>query len=364
MKTKLKITFLLPPVSMAGGIRVVAIYASALTNMGHQVNIISQPPRPPKLRSILKKILKGQWPRKNLAQRSHLDHINVPHKILDQHQPITNSDVPDGDVVIATWWETAEWSNALAASKGKKIYFVQGHEVFENLPQERCRATYRLPQKKITIARWLVDVMRDEYGDNNVDLVPNSVDHRQFYASPRTKQKIPTIGFLYNVAAFKGVDIALEAIAKVKQRIPALKVLCFGSHPPPNNEVLPSYIELHIEPPQDKIKDLYAACDAWVTCSRSEGFNLPAMEAMACRTPVVSTRTGWPAEAIRTKFNGVLADVNDTNAIADGIEYILNTSTVEWEMLSNNAYKTVENSSWEKSSKLFETSLIQTLAES
>jgi hypothetical protein len=30
-------------------------------------------------------------------------------------------------------------------------------------------------------------------------------------------------------------------------------------------------------------------CDAWMTCSRSEGFNLPALEAMACRTPVVLT---------------------------------------------------------------------------
>src|SRR5208282_5263036 len=48
-----------------------------------------------------------------------------------------------------------------------------------------------------------------------------------------------------------------------------------------------------------------------LTASRSEGFNLPAMEAMACRTPVVSTRTGWPAEAVKTGINGVLVDVED-----------------------------------------------------
>jgi glycosyltransferase involved in cell wall biosynthesis len=32
------------------------------------------------------------------------------------------------------------------------------------------------------------------------------------------------------------------------------------------------------------------------------------MEAMACRTPVVATRTGWPAEAIVAGFNGACVD--------------------------------------------------------
>lgn len=357
----LSITFLLPPVSMAGGIRVVAIYATALQKMGHTVTIVSQPPKAPGLRTMLKSLLRGKLPKRTKGQPSHVDNIGVLHTIIETHRPIISSDVPDGDVVVATWWETAEWCNALADSKGKKVYFVQGHEVFENLPQDRCRASYRLPLKKITIAQWLVDVMRDEYGDNDVDLVPNSVDHSQFFAPSRSKQSIPTIGFLYNNATLKGIDIAIAAIAKVKQRVPALKVLCFGSHPPPKNNELPNYFDLHVDPPQDQIRHIYAACDAWVTCSRSEGFNLPAMEAMACRTPVISTKTGWPAEAVRTNYNGILVDIDDTAAVANGIEYILNTSEPEWEMLSNNAYKTVEYSSWETSSKLFESSLIKAI---
>lgn len=355
---KLSITFLLPPVSMAGGIRVVAIYAKALQKMGHTVTIVSQPPKALGLRAMLKSLLRGKLPKRIKRHPSHVDNIGVPHTIIDTHRPIISSDVPDGDVVVATWWETAEWCNALADSKGKKVYFVQGHEVFENLPQDRCRASYRLPLKKITIAQWLVEVMRDEYGDNDVDLVPNSVDHSQFFAPPRSKQNIPTIGFLYNNATLKGIDIAIAAILKVKQRIPALKVLCFGSHPPPKNIELPDYFELHVDPPQDQIRHIYAACDAWITCSRSEGFNLPAMEAMACRTPVISTKTGWPAEAIQSKVNGFLVDIDDTNAVAEGIEYVLNTSESEWKTLSDNAYKTVEDSSWKKSAQLFESSLI------
>jgi glycosyltransferase involved in cell wall biosynthesis len=97
-------------------------------------------------------------------------------------------------------------------------------------------------------------------------------------------------------------------------------------------------------PPRPQIRNLYACCDAWVTASRSEGFNLPALEAMACRTPVISTRTGWPAEAVRSGFT-------------QGIEWVLTRSAEEWGSLSASAFATASVGSWEESAKLFEKSL-------
>jgi hypothetical protein len=119
-------------------------------------------------------------------------------RTLRSHRPVTDRDLPDADVVIATWWETAEWVARLAPSKGAKCYFIQHHEVFDWLPVERVRSTYRLPLHKIVIARWLASLMKNEYGDAHVDLVPNSVDHRQFFAAPRSKQAKPTVGFIYS----------------------------------------------------------------------------------------------------------------------------------------------------------------------
>jgi glycosyltransferase involved in cell wall biosynthesis len=55
------------------------------------------------------------------------------------------------------------------------------------------------------------------------------------------------------------------------------------------------------------------------------GFNLPAMEAMACRRPVVATRTTWPAEAVKSE-NGILVDFDDRVGLARGAEWVLTRS--------------------------------------
>ena len=75
---------------------------------------------------------------------------------------------------------------------------------------------------------------------------------------------------------------------------------------------------------------------------------------MACRTPVVSTRTGWPADAIRTGWNGVLADIDDVAGLARGLEWVLSRNDPEWSTLSANACATAKASSWQDSAKLFE----------
>jgi glycosyltransferase involved in cell wall biosynthesis len=210
---------------------------------------------------------------------------------------------------------------------------------------------------KIVIARWLADVMRDDYGDECVDVVPNSVDRSQFFASVRGKQARPTVGFLYSSLQLKGVDVALQAISAVRQKIPALRVLSFGSELPVAALRLPDWVAFVHSPPQDQLRNYYAQCDAWLSASRSEGFNLTAMEAMMCRVPVVSTRTGWPLEAISSRRNGVLVDIDDAAGLANGLEWILTLSEPEWRGLSERAYATASAGSWDESARKFEMAL-------
>ena len=357
----MRVTFVLPIANMSGGIRVVAIYAKALAERGHEVMLVSPPPKAVPFRRKLKSFLSGNgWPADVLAYESHLDKSGLDHRVLDRWRPVTDDDVPDADVVIATWWETAEWVNALGNRKGTKVYFVQGHEVFPGQPEARCRATYRLPLHKIAVSNWLKKLMHVEYGDTQVDLVHNSVDHGQFFAAERRKQRRPTVGFLYSVATHvKGVDVALRAVRQLRAKFQALRVISFGSQIPAPRE-FDDGIEFTYSPPQDKLRDLYALCDVWISPSRSEGFNLPAMEAMACRTPVVSTRTGWPDEAIVTGNNGILVDVDDVHALVNGVSQILLLNDAEWSAMSSRAYSTVASCSWESSARQFEAALENT----
>jgi glycosyltransferase involved in cell wall biosynthesis len=353
----MRITFVLPTVNMTGGIRVVAIYAKALAEKGHDVALVSPAPRPISFRQKIKSFLSGKgWPAESGKMESHLDGLNLNHKQLDNWRAPKDVDVPDADVIVATWWETAEWVVNLSARKGAKVYFIQHYEIHPYLPVDRCKATYRLPMHKIVIARWLKNIMENEYEDSQMDLVPNSVDHSLFFASDRGKQLVPTVGFLYSKSSYKGVDVTLQVIALLRQRFPDLRVISFGSAKPDwDNE---NGIEFSYSPPQESLRGLYAQCDLWITASRAEGYNLPAMEAMACRTPVLSTKTGWPEEAVVTGKNGALVEVDDVNALFENAVSILSLPDEEWRAISRNAYETVKDSSWALSAGMFENALL------
>jgi glycosyltransferase involved in cell wall biosynthesis len=353
----MKITFVLPPLSFTGGIRVVAIYAEHLQKLGHQVLVVATPYQKPTLLQQLKSLLKGKGliPFSEIMA-SHFDNRDVEVKTIDRWRPITDADVPDADVVVATWWETAEWVGNLSAAKGVKAYFIQHYEVFEYLPVERVKATWTLPMHKITIAQWLVDLGREQYGDDHISLVPNGVDHDQFDAPPRTKQSIPTVGLVYTSLYWKGCDISLKAFSIAKEKFPNLRLVVFSNEEGVPLISFPPGTEYAYCPPQNRLKDFYRKCDAWLFGSRSEGFGLPILEAMACRTPVIGTPAGAAPELL-SDGAGILVKPDNPEDMAKAIERICKLSDAEWKAMSDAAYAKASKLSWEQSTKLFEAGL-------
>lgn len=355
----MRITFILPNASLGGGTRVVAIYASELKRRGHDVVVISLPPHRPSTSQRAKELLKGRfhWIRSN--QPSHLDGLDLDHRVLDSWRAVTDRDVPDGDVVIATWWETAEWAAALSPSKGKKVYFVQAHEVFPFLPLDRVKATYRLPLHKIVISRWLKSLMACEYGDSCVDLVPNSVDTAQFFAQPRGRQPAPTVGFTYSRTSLKGADVIARAIGQIRSDLGPVRAIAFGSDRVGKELPLPEGTQFFHRPPQDQLRHIYAACDVWLCGSSSEGFYLPLLEAMACRCPVVSTKVGGPVDVIQPGINGYLVEIGDWFELARKATLLLNEPETIWKSMSDAAHSTATSYTWQNATDLFENVLLR-----
>lgn len=350
----MKITFLLPTVSFSGGIRVIAIYAKWLQDAGHEVTLLSVLPGRPPIRRLLKACwTERAWPRATIPP-SHLDGIGLNHRVLPPGQTPSDESVPDGDILIATWWETAEWAARLSPKKGRKVYFIQHHEVFDFVPIERCEATYRLPFQQIAVARWIADLMQSRYGNPRCAVVPNGVDHQVFYPDALGQERSLTVGTLFSSANFKGVDIACAILQALKIRHPALKIILLGMNRPPENVVRQLNAEAYHTPAQADIRRIYNRCKLWLTTSRSEGFNLMAMEAMACGTPVVSTRAGWPIEAVRSGVNGELIDIDNVRQGIDACDRILSLEREEWSALANGAYKTVSDISWDATAAQFE----------
>ena len=156
--------------------------------------VISLPHPQPSMRHQVKLLLQGRgWISPPENEPSFFHNLGVEHKIIDRYRPVEDKDVPEADVVVATWWETPEWVAKLSPSKGAKAYFLQGHEVFDYLPQARVEATWMLATHKITISEWLVNLARQKYGDRQVSLGPPTLDTKQFYGCPRNKQSVPTV---------------------------------------------------------------------------------------------------------------------------------------------------------------------------
>jgi glycosyltransferase involved in cell wall biosynthesis len=373
----MRVTFIVPHPNMSGGIRVIAIYADRLRRRGHQVTVVSTPPNPAGLSwPRIRRVFLEQGPRAfrrlpvALKRRrdakiniSHFDYLGVPVREIDRFRPIADRDVPDADVVIATWWETAEWVARLSPCKGAKIYFLQHHEVFDYTPAERVKATWQLPLYKITISKWLVELAAREYGDRKVWLIPNSVDMDQFYASPRGRQRQPTVGLLYSTAKWKGVDVSLKAIELAAKRVPGLRLVAFGAEPLDDRLPLPRGASFYHLPEQDFLRDLYASCDVWLCGSFSEGYGLPPLEAMACRCPVVSTLVGGPADLIRFGWNGYLVPLGDSKALADRLVDVLSLSEAEWRAMSDAAYATAIRYTWADATSLLESALCDIVRE-
>ena len=343
---------------MSGGARIIAYWAQNLHQRGHRVLLIAPPRRPLTLREHVRRWRRGELAR--AEKHSHYDRIDVPRVMLKQYRPVTDADVPDADVVIATWWETAEWVAALKPRAGAKAHLVQGHEIFDTRNQTRAAATYHLPLQKIVVAKWLQELMRERYGDANALLVTQGVDRALFDAPPRGKQKIPTVGFMYSSHPVKGCDVMLHAVALARAQLPNLRVIAFGSEKPTAQLPLPRDTDFVKQPPQNMLRELYAQCDAWLFASRTEGFSLPPMEALACRTPVIGTPAGGEQELI-ANGGGILVPQQDAHAMARAILEIAAMSESQWRALSDAAYKTIAPYTWERATDQMEAALHETL---
>jgi glycosyltransferase involved in cell wall biosynthesis len=283
--------------------------------------------------------------------------LGVDVTVLQRFGPIGESDVPDADVIIATWWETAEWVASFGSRKGVKAYFIQHHEVFPYLPVARAEATYRLPFQKIVISQWLKELMATAYGDSECHLVLNSVDTAQFFAPSRAKQVVPTIGFLYSTVDFKDPSTLLKTLDLLKRRLPQVKGVAFGAEEVSSQYPLPSWVQFHYRPPQDEIRLIYSKCDVWLCASRSEGFHLPPLEAMACRCPVVSTRVGGPLDVVTDGRNGFLVEVGDFEGLVDRLIHVLGLGEADWRSMSDASENTALRYSWDDAAGLFEQAL-------
>ena len=267
-------------------------------------------------------------------------------------------DLPDADVIVATWWETAEWVWALPASKGVKVHFMQDYEIWGTAtPVHRVDATCVLPMPKITPARWVKEMLDKQFGQTDVTLVPNAVDLAKFTAPPRSKQAVPTVGFMYTAFRPKGTDVTIEAIRLARQQRPELQVVAFGALNPTAGD--PAAAEGTDLPPAGAGAEAEGAVRAVrrVAVRHAEGRLRPA-DPRGHGLPHAGHRHAGRrrAGAARTGRRDHGAD-GRPRAMADAILKVCAMPDGEWRAMSDAAHATANRYTWDDATDLFEAAL-------
>lgn len=208
---------------------------------------------------------------------------------------------------------------------------------------------------KIVIVQWMQDLLVRYFNQMPVALIPNSVDTEQFNSAPRDKQKVITVGFMYRTLWNKGCDVTVAAIRRARLHFPELRVVAFGRERL-RTDFPPLRMEYNFRVPENDLPRLYSSCDAWLFGTRIEGFGLPILEAMACRTPVIGTPAGAAPNLI-SKGGGILVPMEDVGAMSDAIARIANMSVSQWRAMSDAAYRTATSYSWDDATDLFEAAI-------
>ncbi|MEN4017615.1 MAG: glycosyltransferase family 4 protein [Methanobacterium sp.] len=342
----MKITFLLPDTILTGGVKIVFKYANRLKERGHEVLIIVSPPnsQPTFIKKIIYRIRKLL----NLNNSILVDWFDLKTPLI-QVPTFEEKYIPDSDIIVATWWETANYVSKYKKSKGEKFYFIQHYEVWGG-PKEEVNKTYKLGLHNIVISSWLKEKLED-IGANIEALILNGFDFNEFYPEKKDKNT-DTIRILtpYRTDKWKGVNDALKAFELVKKD-KNVQLIMFG-HEPSENE-LPNYVEFHLLPVGDKLRKLYNSCDIFLFPSHCEGFGLPPFEAMACKLPVVTTDVGAIKDCTIPGKTTLVSKPGDIDSLAQNLIKLIDNPDLRIK-IAESGYEHIKKFDFDKSTDKLE----------
>ena len=99
--------------------------------------------------------------------------------------------------------------------------------------------------------------------------------------------------------------------------------------------------------PTDELVRLYRRASLVVVPSRTEGFGLPAVEAMACGTPVVATAAGALPEVVSMGGGGILVPRDSPAALARGIDELADAPARRAALAKTARDRVVSQLSWD-----------------
>jgi N-acetyl-alpha-D-glucosaminyl L-malate synthase BshA len=186
-------------------------------------------------------------------------------------------------------------------------------------------------KKEIEVIYNFIDF--DKYPDDQID---------KYNRSNLAKENERIIVHISNFRPVKRIDDVVEIFNKIQQKIPA-KLLMIGDGPLREGaeKLIKSYgiqDKVFFLGKTDDVNRLLCHADLFLLPSETESFGLAALEAMAAKTPVISSNAGGLSEVNIEGVTGYLSDVgNIEEMVANALKILKNDETMN--LFKMKAYK-------------------------
>lgn len=321
----MRVTFILPnhsPVPV-GGFAIVYEYANGLASRGHEARVV-HPYALQRVDGLTDEWRRARW----LWARRRQGHEAVPwFPVGPRVRLLFVSDlrerrIPPADAVVATAWWTAPIVHGYHEDRGAKVYLLQQYETWWDASPEEIDATWRLPLHKVAIARWLAE-LSSQFGESHrTTYIPNGVDTGRYrIVVPIEHRPRHRVAMLFHPGVWKGVADGLEAASSVREEVPELELVVFGTDPRP--ALLPRWVSYRQNPYGNELVQLYNSCAVFLHPSWSEGSPLPPAEAMACGCALVAAANPGVCDYAVDGVNAVLAPVRQPPVLADALRRVI-----------------------------------------
>lgn len=185
-----------------------------------------------------------------------------------------------------------------------------------------------------------------------VAVQPNGVSDRFFSPLRGTANAAPRLLFLGQWLPAKGVADLVAAFVQIAAARPGIELCCAGTLAPAERvradfpAALREAVRVAPELSRDEVADCLRRADVFVFPSRSEGFSLALLEAMASGLAIVATPVGAAADLLRDDDNALVVPVGRPRELGDAVVKLIDDGELR-RRLGRAARETAEGYRWE-----------------
>jgi glycosyltransferase involved in cell wall biosynthesis len=256
----------------------------------------------------------------------------------------------------------------VVSTHGSDLHYFNRDKRLIGLNRDAFNVAAMITANSTFTRRWFLDMFGTEY-DRRLRTIPGGVYLNEYERNEEAIAEIDekyglkgkkVVLFTGRLTPQKGVDFLIKAARQIDGEI-----LILGDGP--ERENLQKLIDtlgvkncriLGYMSPRSHIgyKSFYARADVYVAPSTwKEPLGLVVLEAMAAKTPVISTRAGGVMSLIKDGYNGFLVHVRNSQEIADRVNILLANDKLRIKMAERSYDMVVKRYTWGRIAEQFTT---------